>query len=113
MVAKAKEIDGFDKDTIYQDLKKVNRKDVRLIYIITDLIFSPAVMDIVKELEEDFKDNGNRHYPRLLLLGIVLYCFNQKDYKYSDIVMACKSNLFFYEFSQEALNPVKAHLETF
>ena len=31
MVAKAKEIDGFDKDTIYQDLKKVNRKDVRLI----------------------------------------------------------------------------------
>lgn len=38
-----------------------------------DLIFSPAVMDIVKELEEDFKDNGNRHYPRLLLLGIVLF----------------------------------------
>ena len=26
MVAKAKEIDGFDKDTIYQDLKKENRK---------------------------------------------------------------------------------------
>ena len=49
-----------------------------------DLIFSPAVMDIVKELEEDFKDNGNRHYPRLLLLGIVLYCFKQKDYKYND-----------------------------
>ena len=74
MVGKAKEITGFDKDTIYQDLKKENRNDVRLIYIIMDLIFSPAVVDIVKELEEDFKDNGNRHYPRLLLLGIVLYC---------------------------------------
>ena len=74
MVGKAKEIDGFDKDTIYQDLRKEKRNDVRLIYIIMDLIFSPGVMDIVKELEEDFKDNGNRHYPRLLLLGIVLYC---------------------------------------
>ena len=31
MVAKVKVIDGFDKDTIYQDLKKENRKDVRLI----------------------------------------------------------------------------------
>ena len=98
MVGKAKDIDGFDKETIYNDLRKEKRKDVRLIYIIMDLIFSPGVMDIVKELEEDFKDNGNRHYPRLLLLGIVLYCFNQKDYKYSDIVMACKSNLFFTNF---------------
>ena len=34
MVGKAKEITGFDKDTIYQDLKKENRNDVRLIYII-------------------------------------------------------------------------------
>ena len=80
MVAKAKEIDGFDKDTIYQDLKKQNRKDVQLIYIIMDLIFSPGVINIVKELEEDFKDNGNRHYPRLLLLGIVLYCFKQNSW---------------------------------
>ena len=102
MVSKAKEIDGFDKDTIYQDLRKENRNDVRLIYIIMDLIFSPAVMDIVKELEEDFKDNGNRHYPRLLLLGIVLYCFKQKDYKYEDIVLACKSNLFLRIFTRGA-----------
>ena len=101
MVSKAKEIDGFDKNTIYQDLRKENRNDVRLIYIILDLIFSPGVMDIVKkELEEDFKDNGNRHYPRLLLLGIVLYCFKQKDYKYADIVMACKSNLFLRIFTR-------------
>ena len=102
MVGKAKEITGFDKDTIYQDLKKENRNDVRLIYIIMDLIFSPAVMDIVKELEEDFKDNENRHYPRLLLLGIVLYCFKQKDYKYEDIVFACKSNLFLRIFTRGA-----------
>ena len=102
MVGKAKEITGFDKDTIYQDVKKENRNDVRLIYIIMDLIFSPAVMDIVKELEEDFKDNGNRHYPRLLLLGIVLYCFKQKDYKYEDIVFACKSNLFLRIFTRGA-----------
>ena len=100
MVGKAKDIDGFDKETIYNDLRKEKRKDVRLIYIIMDLIFSPGVMDIVKELEEDFKDNGNRHYPRLLLLGIVLYCFKQKDYKYTDIVMACKSNLFLRIFTR-------------
>ena len=59
MVSKAKEITGFDKDTIYQDLKKENRNDVRLIYIIMDLIFSPAVMDIVKELEEDVRHDGS------------------------------------------------------
>ena len=59
MVGKAKEIDGFDKDTIYQDLRKENRNDVRLIYIIMDLIFSPAVMDIVKELEEDVRHDGS------------------------------------------------------
>ena len=59
MVGKAKEITGFDKDTIYQDLKKENRNDVRLIYIIMDLIFSPAVMDIVKELEEDVRHDGS------------------------------------------------------
>ena len=59
-------------------------------------------MDIVKELEEDFKDNGNRHYPRLLLLSIVLYCFKQKDYKYEDIVFDCKSNLFLRIFTRGA-----------
>ena len=59
MVAKAKEIDGFDKDTIYQDLKKEKRNDVRLIYIIVNLIFSPGVMDIVKELEEDVRHDGS------------------------------------------------------
>ena len=31
MVAKAKEINGFNKDTIYQDLKKKKREDVQLI----------------------------------------------------------------------------------
>ena len=30
MVSKAKEIDGFDKNTIYQDLRKENRNDLRL-----------------------------------------------------------------------------------
>ena len=100
MTAKSKEVPGFDKKTIYHDLDKENRNDVRLIYIIVDLIFSPGIIDIVKELEEDFKPEGNRHYPRLLLLGIVLYCFKQKDYKYSDIVMACKSNLFLRIFTR-------------
>ena len=59
MVAKAKEIDGFDKDTIYQDLKKEKQNDVRLIYIIVNLIFSPEVMNIVKELEEDVRHDGS------------------------------------------------------
>ena len=112
MVAKAKEIHGFDKETIYHDLKKEKRNDVRLIYIIMDLIFSPGVMDIVKELEEDFKDEGNRHYPRLLLLGIVLYCFKQKDYKYSDIVMACKSNLFLRIFTR-GIEPCESTFRNF
>ena len=50
MVDKAKEIDGFDKDTINRDLGKHDYSSVKILYIILNLIFSPAVMDIVKEL---------------------------------------------------------------
>lgn len=100
MVAKAKEIDGFDKDTILSDLENEKRSDVRILLIIVDFLYTQCILDIVKELEADFKTKGNRHYPRLLLLGVLLYCFSRKIYKYEDIIRQCKENRFLRLFTR-------------
>ena len=94
MTAKAKDLKGFDKDTIYCELKNERYEDVKTLRKIVNFVFTPGIIDITKELEKDFKEEGNRHYPRLLLLGIVLYCFASKMYKYSDIAKECRQNRF-------------------
>lgn len=78
MTAKCKQIDGFNKDTIYSELKNERYGDVKTIRKIVNFIFTPCIIDITKELEKDFKEQGNRHYSRLLLVGIILYCFSLK-----------------------------------
>ena len=102
MIAKCKELDGFTKDTIYEELKKECYDEVKTIRKIINLIFTPCIIDIVNELEKDFKDQGPRHYPRLLLLGIVLYCFSHKMYKYTDIANECRKNRFLRIFTRGA-----------
>ena len=102
MTAKCKELDGFTKDVIYGELKNERHDDVKTIRKIVNLIFTPCITDIVKELEKDFKDQGNRHYSRLLLLGIVLYCFSLKMFKYSEIASECRKNRFLRIFTREA-----------
>ena len=102
MTAKAKEIKGFDEDIIMADLKKEKRSDVRILFILMEFLFSPAILDIVKNLEKDFTKKGNRHYPRLLLLGIVMYCFARKIYKYDAIVRQCKENRFLRIYTRGA-----------
>jgi len=102
MIAKCKELDGFTKDTIYAELKKEHYDDVKTIRKIINLIFTPCIIDIVKELEKNFKNQGPRHYPRLLLLGIVLYCFSHKMYKYTDIANECRKNRFLRIFTRGA-----------
>ena len=102
MIAKCKELDGFTKDTIYAELKKEHYDDVKTIRKIINLIFTTCIIDIVKELEKNFKNQGPRHYPRLLLLGIVLYCFSHKMYKYTDIANECRKNRFLRIFTRGA-----------
>ena len=102
MTGRAKDIEGFDKDAIIGDLKKENRNDVRIFFILMDILFTPCVMDIVKNLESDFKDQGNRHYPRLLLLGIIMFCFARKINKYDEIVKQCKENRFLRIYTRGA-----------
>ncbi|WP_296867261.1 hypothetical protein [uncultured Methanobrevibacter sp.] len=109
MTGKPKDIKGFDKDTIIGDLKKENRNDVRIFFILMDILFTPCVMDIVKNLENDFKNQGNRHYPRLLLLGIVMFCFARKINKYDEIVKQCKENRFlriYYTHYYDSMNMI-------
>ena len=94
MIAKPKEINGFDYDTIRADLSKERHSDVKIIYSIMDFLRTDCVRDTVKELEMDFSHLGNRYYPRLLLLGVLLYCFARKIYKYGDITSQCRENRF-------------------
>ena len=82
-------------------MDKENRFDVHSIYILIEFLFTPYVMDIVKELEDDFKKDENRHYPRLLLLGTLLFCFSRKIYTYEEIVYQCKSNRFLRIFTRK------------
>ncbi len=102
MTGKCKEQEGFTKDNIYSELKKEQYDDVKTLRKIVNLIFTPCIIDIVKNLEKDFKDEGNRHYSRLLLLGIVLYCFSLKMYKYTDIASECRKNRFLRIFTRGA-----------
>lgn len=102
MVAKCKQIDGFDKDIINNELSKERPGDVKTLKIIMSLIWSNCIQDIVRDMEKEFKEKGNRHYPRLLLLGIILYCFALKMYKYSDIERACRENRFLRIFTRGA-----------
>lgn len=102
MTAKCKELDSFTKDTIHAELKKERYDDVKTIRKIVNLIFTPCIIDIVNELEKDFKKQGNRHYSRLLLLGIILYCFSHKMYKYTDIANECRKNRFLRIFTRGA-----------
>ena len=102
MTGKCKELDGFTKGIIYGELKNERYDDVKTIRKIVNLIFTPCITDIVKELEKDFKDQGNRHYSRLLLLGIVLHCFSLKMFKYSEIASECRKNRFLRIFTRGA-----------
>lgn len=113
MVAKAKEINGFDKDIILSDLKNEKRSDVKILLIIVDFLYTQCILDIVKELEADFKTEGNRHYPRLLLLRVLLFCFSRKIYKYEDIIRQCKENRFLRLFTRGVLNPCESTFRNF
>ena len=64
MTAKAKDLKGFDKDTIYCELKNERYEDVKTLRKIVNFVFTPCIIDITKELEKDFKEEENRHYPR-------------------------------------------------
>ena len=92
MVGECKHLEGFNKDTIIEDLKKENYEDVKSLRIIAKYMFTQCIIDITEELEKDFSEQGNRHYPRQLLLGILLYCFSLGMYKYSQIAKECRQN---------------------
>ena len=94
MVGKAKDIPDFDKEIINDKLKKHRYEDVKYVHYVKDLIFNDCVKDAMQGLEKEFKKDGNRHYPRLLLLGIVLFCFMRGMYKYREIELACRESRF-------------------
>ena len=102
MVSECKHLEGFTKDTIIEDLKKENYEDVKSLRIIAKYMFTQCIIDITEELEKDFSEQGNRHYPRQLLLGILLYCFSLGMYKYSQIAKECRQNRYLRIFTRGA-----------
>ena len=60
---------------------------------ITEFIFKPHVQDLIKDLNKQFDSNeGNRAYPRELLLGILMYCSTLHISNLTAVARECKVN---------------------
>ena len=60
---------------------------------ITEFIFKPYVQDLIKNLNKQFdSEEGNRAYPRELLLGILMYCSTLHISNLTAVARECKVN---------------------
>lgn len=61
--------------------------------VIFNFAFTPMIQDLMKELDSKFDGiRGNKAYPRVLLLIVVLYCFSKNINKYDSMSEECKHN---------------------
>ena len=89
------EVQGFHPEKINEKLKKEGRDGHFLITIVC-FIFSDAIQDIIKEFNDDFSsDVGAKAYPRILLLGICLYCYKIGVNNINGMVKMCRNDRIF------------------
>ena len=94
-----KKIDGFNKKIIMSSLKKMKNCPCKLLMVI-EFIFSPAVKKLVNELDSKFDSKkGRPAYPRLLILGILLYCFSLGLDNLIDVERECCKNIYLKVFT--------------
>ena len=68
-------------------------KDSYKLRTITNFIFKPYVQDLIKNLNKEFDSKeGNRAYPRELLLGVLMYCSTLHFSNLTAIARECKLN---------------------
>ena len=83
-------IPGFNQAEILSKLREIGA-DANKLKTIVSIIFTPVIMDLMNELDKQFKSTaGNPAYPRALLLGIYLYAMVKDIHKYCDLTYACK-----------------------
>ena len=84
-----------DKKTLIEELNELNCKfkDLERIKMIIDFLDKEPVIEIVDKLNQKFdKPTGNPAIPRQIIIGTLLYCFNDYMDKYSDIALRTRTD---------------------
>ena len=84
-----------DKKTLFEELNSLNCKleDLERIKMIIEFLDKEPVIEIVDKLNQEFdKIIGNPAIPRQILIGTLLYCFNDYMDKYSDIARRTRTD---------------------
>ena len=87
-----KNLVSFTLKNIMDDLSDFGKESYKL-RTITNFLFKPYVKDCIKDLNKKFDSNeGNRAYPRELLLGVLMYCSTLHFSNLTAIARECKLN---------------------
>ena len=87
-----KELLFFTLKNILDGLSEFGEESYKL-RTITIFIFKPYVQDLIQDLNEEFDSKqGNRAYPRELLLGVLMYCSTIHISNLNGIARECKLN---------------------
>ncbi|MDR0911169.1 MAG: transposase [Methanobrevibacter sp.] len=96
-----KDISGFNKETIVNEVKEIGGKDSKSFLFWVDFLFSPIMKDITDEVDERINlDSGGSRYPVLFLLSIHFFAqvFNVGSVK--NILEMCKHHDFVKIFTR-------------
>ena len=87
-----KVLEEFTEKNISNGLSEYGKDSYKL-RTVTEFIFKPYVLDLIKDLNKQFdSDEGNRAYPREMLLGVLMYCSTLRMSNLNAIARECKIN---------------------
>ena len=87
-----KELLLFTLENILDGLSDFGKESYKL-RTISKFIFKPYVQDLIQDLNKEFSsEEGNRAYPRELLLGVLMYCSTIHIHNLNGIARECKVN---------------------
>ena len=87
-----KELLFFTLENILEGLSEFSKDSYKL-RMITSFLFKPYVRDLIQDLNKQFDSKeGNRAYPRELLLGILMYCSTIHVSNLTGVARECKLN---------------------
>ena len=90
MALKALEL--FIRKNILDDLSEFGKESYKLRTIV-EFIFKSYVQDLIQDLNKQFdSDEGNRAYPREMLLGVLMYCSTLHISNLTAVARECKLN---------------------
>lgn len=84
-----------DKTILYDELNNLNCKleDLERIKMIIDFLDEDPVVEIIDQLNSKFnKIKGNKAIPRQIIIGTMMYCFNDYMDKFSDLSLRTRTD---------------------